>query len=60
MPVCSLKGSIFPLGLMMPIALVYPSLLEGYGLRKKMDLYAYLLEESSFLLDRLDRITAKA
>ena len=37
----------------------YPSLLEGYGLRKKMDLYAYLLEESSFLLDRLDRITQR-
>jgi hypothetical protein len=35
----------------------YPPLLEGFGLRKKMDLYAYLLEESSFLLDRLNRIT---
>jgi hypothetical protein len=37
----------------------YPSLLEGFGLRKKMDLYAYLLEESFFLLDRLDRITQR-
>jgi hypothetical protein len=35
----------------------YPSLLEGFGLRKRMDLYAYLLEETSFHLDRLDRIT---
>jgi len=34
-------------------------LLEGFGLRKKMDLYAYLLEESFFLLDRLDRITQR-
>jgi hypothetical protein len=37
----------------------YPSLMEGFGLRKKMDLYAFLLEESSFLLDRLDRITQR-
>jgi hypothetical protein len=37
----------------------YPSLLEGFGLRKRMDLYAYLLEESSFFLDRLDRITER-
>jgi hypothetical protein len=37
----------------------YPSLLEGIGLKKKMDLYAYLLEESSFLFDRLDRITER-
>jgi hypothetical protein len=37
----------------------YPSLLEGFGLRKRMDLYAFLLEESSFLLDRLDRITQR-
>ena len=35
----------------------YPSLLEGFGLKKAMDLYAYLLEESSFLLNRLNRIT---
>ena len=37
----------------------YPSLLEGVGLRKRMDLYAYLLEQSSFLLDRLNRITER-
>ena len=37
----------------------YPSLLEFFGLRKKMDLYAYFLEEASFLLDRLDRITER-
>ena len=27
---------------------VYPSLLEGFGLRKKMDLYAYLLQTPTF------------
>ncbi len=37
----------------------YPPLFEGFGLRKRMDLYAYLLEESSFHLDRLDRITER-
>jgi len=37
----------------------YPPLLEGFGLRKRMDLYAYLLEDSSFHLDRLDRITER-
>ena len=37
----------------------YPPLFEGFGLRKRMDLYAYLLEESSFQLDRLDRITER-
>jgi len=37
----------------------YPSLIEAFGLRKRMDLYAYLLEESSFHLDRLDRITER-
>jgi hypothetical protein len=37
----------------------YPSLLEDFGLRKKMDLYAFILEQSSFLLDRLDRITER-
>jgi hypothetical protein len=38
---------------------IYPSLLEGFGLRKRMDLYALLLEESTFHLDRLDRITER-
>jgi len=37
----------------------YPSLLEGFKLKKAMDLYAYLLEESSFLSDRLNRITER-
>ena len=37
----------------------YPSLLEGFGLRKRMDLYAYFAEESSFHLDRLNRITER-
>jgi hypothetical protein len=37
----------------------YPSLLESFGLRKRMDLYAYLLEEPSFLLDRLDHFTER-
>jgi len=37
----------------------YVSLIEAFGLRKRMDLYAYLLEESSFHLDRLDRITER-
>jgi hypothetical protein len=34
----------------------YPSLLEGFGLKKVMDLYAYWLEESLFPLNRLNRI----
>jgi hypothetical protein len=37
----------------------YPSLLEGFGLKKAMDLYAYLMEESSFSQDRLNRIALK-
>ncbi|MCJ7748851.1 MAG: acyl-CoA N-acyltransferase, partial [Desulfobacterales bacterium] len=37
----------------------YPSLLEGSGLKKAMDLYAYWLEESFFLGDRLFRITER-
>jgi GNAT superfamily N-acetyltransferase len=35
----------------------YPSLLEGFGLKKAMDLYAYLLDKRSFQEDRLTRIT---
>jgi len=55
-----IEGFDSPPCLMMPYnPLYYPSLLEGFGLRKKMDLYAYLLEESFFLLDRLDRITQR-
>jgi hypothetical protein len=34
----------------------YSSLLEGYGLKKVMDLYAYWLERSIFHYDRLNRI----
>jgi hypothetical protein len=37
----------------------YPSLLEGFGLKKAMDLYAYLMEESSFSQDRLNRFALK-
>lgn len=37
----------------------YPPLFEGFGLMKRMDLYAYLLEESFFVLDRLNRITER-
>jgi len=46
--------------LMMPYnPRTYPSLLEGFGLKKRMDLYAYFLEESSLHLDRLYRITER-
>ena len=46
--------------LMMPYnPRLYPSLLEGFGLRKRMDLYAYLLQEPTFHLTRLDRITER-
>ena len=46
--------------LMMPYnPRLYPSLLEGFGLKKRMDLYAYLLEEPTFHLARLDRITER-
>jgi hypothetical protein len=55
-----IEGFDSPPCLMMPFnPRYYPSLLEGFGLMKKMDLYAYLLEESSFLWDRLDRITQR-
>ncbi len=37
----------------------YPPLFEEFGLRKRMDLYAYFMEDSSFHLDRLDRITER-
>ncbi len=55
-----IEGFDAPPCLMMPFnPRYYPSLLEDFGLRKRMDLYAYLLEESSFHLDRLDRITER-
>lgn len=37
----------------------YPGLLEGWGLRKAMDLYAYWLEKTVFNYDRLNRITER-
>jgi hypothetical protein len=37
----------------------YPSLVEGYGLKKAMDLYAYWLDASAFDFERLDRITRR-
>src|SRR4030042_54387 len=37
----------------------YPDLVEKAGLKKVMDLYAYFLEEATFHLDRLNRITER-
>jgi hypothetical protein len=37
--------------------LYYASLLEGFGLIKVMDLYAYIMDRSTFSLERLARIT---
>jgi hypothetical protein len=37
----------------------YPSLVEGFGLKKAMDLYAYWLDSSRFQYKRLDRITRR-
>ena len=37
----------------------YSSLLEQYGMKKIRDLYAYMLEQSSFSGDRLARITER-
>ncbi|MDI7260008.1 MAG: N-acetyltransferase [Thermodesulfobacteriota bacterium] len=37
----------------------YPALLEGWGLKKVMDLYAYWLEKTVFNFDRLNRITER-
>ena len=55
-----IEGFDAPPCLMMPYnPRYYPSLLEGVGLRKGMDLYAYWLEESIFHYDRLDRITER-
>jgi GNAT superfamily N-acetyltransferase len=52
-----IEGFDSPPCLMMPYnPSYYPSLLEGFGFKKEMDLYAYWLEQSSFLSDRLDRI----
>ncbi len=55
-----IEGFDSPPCLMMPYnPPYYPTLLEGVGLKKAMDLYAYLLEKKSFRLDRLDRITER-
>jgi hypothetical protein len=46
--------------LMMPYNLsYYPPLVEGFGLKKVMDLYAYWLDASAFEYERLDRITRR-
>ena len=37
----------------------YPSLVEGFGLKKVMDLYAYWLDSSAFQYERMDRITRR-
>ncbi|GBD04821.1 hypothetical protein HRbin20_00390 [bacterium HR20] len=34
----------------------YPALLEGWGLQKTMDLYAYLLDQESYRSEKLDRL----
>jgi hypothetical protein len=37
----------------------YPPLVEGFGLKKAMDLYAYWLDAAAFEYNRLDRITRR-
>ena len=37
----------------------YPAFMEELGMRKAIDLYAYSLDESFFVLDRLSRITER-
>lgn len=55
-----IEGFDFPPRLMMPYnPPYYSSLLEGFGLKKAMDLYAYWLDKSFFLDDRLTRITER-
>ena len=52
-----IDGFDAPPCLMMPYnPRYYPPLLEGVGLKKSMDLYAYWLAESTFHKDRLARI----
>jgi hypothetical protein len=47
-----------PPSLMMPYnPRYYPDFVEAAGFKKVMDLYAYLLEQETFQLDRLNRIT---
>ncbi|MGQ9636725.1 MAG: N-acetyltransferase [Thermodesulfobacteriota bacterium] len=55
-----IEGFDSPPCLMMPYnPPYYPLLIEEVGLKKAMDLYAYLLEKDSFRFDRLDRITER-
>jgi hypothetical protein len=59
---CGLLIDAFDLSpcLMMPYnPAYYPVLIEGRGLTKVMDLYAFLLEKDSFQHDRLERITQR-
>jgi hypothetical protein len=54
------EGFDSPPRLMMPYNPdYYPSLLERFGLKKAMDLYAYWLDKSFFLDERLTRITER-
>jgi GNAT superfamily N-acetyltransferase len=53
-----IDGFDSPPCLMMPYnPTYYPDFVEGTGFKKVMDLYAYLLEQETFQLDRLNRIT---
>jgi len=53
-----IDGFDSPPCLMMPYnPKYYPDFVEGTGFKKVMDLYAYLLEQKTFQLDRLNRIT---
>ena len=55
-----IEGFDLPPCLMMPYnPPYYPVFVEDFGLKKAMDLYAYLLEEATFHLDRLNRITER-
>lgn len=55
-----IDGFDLPPCIMMPYnPSFYPLLLESAGLKKAIDLYAYLLESSSFQYDRLNRITER-
>ncbi len=54
------EGFDSPPCLMMPYnPAYYPGLLEGFGLKKVMDFYAYLLAQSFFRFDRLNRMTER-
>jgi GNAT superfamily N-acetyltransferase len=55
-----IEGFGHPPCLMMPYnPPYYPELLEGFGLKKAMDLYAYLLEKETFRSDQLNRVTER-